>query len=176
MRTLLIIAGVIVGAIILLIAALVIIGYRLPVHHSASRSIRLSRPVKEVYSRIRDFSSSPDWRTSVKKVEMLGETDGRLRFKEHGPSDTLTYELVQDVPERLIVTRIVDQDLGYSGSWTYGFSSAEARTLLRITEDGDVSNPLFRFMSRYVFGHTATIDQYLSDLSKSFDEHVEIQD
>src|SRR5687767_10759956 len=110
MRTLLIVAGIIVGAIVLLITVVVIIGYRLPLHHSVSRSVRLNRPVKEVYSRIRDFSSSPGWRTGVTRVEMLGDEDGRLQFREHGSSDTVIYELVEDMPEQRIVTRIVDQD------------------------------------------------------------------
>ena len=35
-----------------------------------------------------------------------------------------------------------------------------------ITENGEVYNPLFRFMSRFVFGHTATIDKYLEDLGQ----------
>jgi len=38
------------------------------------------------------------------------------------------------------------------------------RTEVTITEDGEVYNPIFRFMSAYVFGHTATIEQYLTDL------------
>ncbi len=39
-------------------------------------------------------------------------------------------------------------------------------TRLTITENGEVYNPIFRFMSRFVFGHTATMDQFLSDLKK----------
>ena len=41
-------------------------------------------------------------------------------------------------------------------------------TTLRIVEDGEVYNPVFRFVSRFVIGHTATIDRYLRDLGKHF--------
>ena len=43
-------------------------------------------------------------------------------------------------------------------------------TQVKITEEGDVSNVLFRFMSRYVFGHTATIDSYLAAIARHFGE------
>lgn len=45
------------------------------------------------------------------------------------------------------------------------FSSAESATTVTITENGEVSNILFRFMSRYIFGHTASIDTYLKALA-----------
>jgi transcription antitermination factor NusG len=66
--------------------------------------------------------------------------------------------------------RIRDTDLGYSGQWTYSFEAENGGTRVTIREDGEVSNVLFRFMSRYIFGHTATIDSYLTSLSKHFGE------
>ena len=36
--------------------------------------------------------------------------------------------------------------------------SASAYTVVRITEDGEVYNPIFRFMSRFAFGQTSTMD------------------
>jgi len=57
-----------------------------------------------------------------------------------------------------------------SGSWEYVFAPAAGGTVLTITEKGEVSNPLFRFMSRYIFGQTATIDTYLKSLAKHFGE------
>jgi hypothetical protein len=50
------------------------------------------------------------------------------------------------------------------------FAAENGGTRVRITEDGEVSNVVFRFMSQYVFGHTATIDGYLSSLAKRFAE------
>ena len=35
---------------------------------------------------------------------------------------------------------------------------------LTITEDGEVYNVIFRFMSRFVFGHHATMDAFLKNL------------
>ena len=69
----------------------------------------------------------------------------------------------------LVVARIDTNELPFGGSWTYRIIPAEpGASDLTITEDGEVSNPLFRFMSRFVFGHYATMDAFLKDLkSKS---------
>ena len=77
----------------------------------------------------------------------------------------VTYEMMEDIPNQRIVTRIVDTNLGYSGGWTYNFKHDGDGTLVSITEDADVTNVFFRFMSRFVFGHTATIDKYQADLA-----------
>jgi hypothetical protein len=41
-----------------------------------------------------------------------------------------------------------------------------------ITERGLVGNPIFRFVSRFVIGQTATMDSYLRALGKRFGEEV----
>lgn len=48
------------------------------------------------------------------------------------------------------------------------------KTLVRITEDGEVYNPFFRFMSRFVLGQTATLDAYLKAMGKAVGEDVQI--
>lgn len=164
MRMILIIAGCVVVAIVLVVGVVALIGSRLPRTHSASRSIVLKKPVAEVYGVIRDVGNSPKWRTDIKRVELLPQPDGRLHFRETGSQGTVNYELAEDVPNQRMVTRILDQDLGYSGKWTYVLTEEGSGTRLTITEDGEVSNVIFRFMSRYVFGQTATLDAYLEAL------------
>lgn len=39
-------------------------------------------------------------------------------------------------------------------------------TPLAITEDGEVYNPLFRFVSRFLMGYDSTIDTFLRDIAK----------
>jgi len=170
MKLLLTIIAAIVVVLVLLIVIMLAIGSRLPQQHIASRTIRLNRTPGDVYAVVRDFGQHPKWRTDVKSVEVLGPVDGHVQFREHGSNGTVTYEVLDDIPGQHLVTRIVDRDLGYSGSWEYAFVPAAGGTALTITEKGDVSNPLFRFMSRYVFGHTATIDTYLKSLARHFGE------
>jgi uncharacterized protein YndB with AHSA1/START domain len=163
---------IVVGALAGLIAIVLVIGAMLPSKHVASREITLRRPPAEVYAVIRDFASAPSWRPDLKRIEMLDPVEGRLRFREDSSNGLITYEVAEETPNEKLVTRIVDRDLGYFGSWTYEVAPAADGTRVRITEDGEVPNVLFRFMSRFVFGHTATMENYLKSLGRKFGEEV----
>ena len=169
MRLLIFIVVGVIGGAILLGGIIALIGSRLPKTHVASRSILLRQSPQNVYAVVRDFGSAPKWRSDIKQVEVEA---GSVYFREIGKNDTINYELVEDVPAQRMVTRIRDADLGYSGQWTYLFAAENGGTRVTIREDGEVSNVLFRFMSRYVFGHTATIDSYLTSLAKHFGEEA----
>jgi hypothetical protein len=175
MRLLIYIVVGVIGGLIPLAGIVALIGSRLPKSHVASRSILLRQSPQEVYAVVRDFGSAPKWRSDVKQMEVEAPQGGPVYFREVGKNDTVNYELVEDVPGQRMVTRIRDTDLGYSGQWTYLFAVENGGTRVTIREDGEVSNVLFRFMSRYVFGHTATIDSYLTSLAKRFGEEAVLQ-
>ena len=164
-----IVVGIVVVA-VLLAGVMALIGSRLPRTHSASRSIFLHQTPQQVYAVARDFASAPTWRADVKRIDVETRPNGRVHFREQGGNGTVNYELAEDVPAARMVTRILDTDLGYSGKWTYVFTAENGGTRLTITEDGEVSNVIFRFMSRYIFGSTATLDSYLTSLAKHFGE------
>ena len=175
MRLLIFIVVGVIGGLILLAGIVALIGSRLPKSHVASRSILLRQSPQEVYAVVRDFGSAPKWRSDVKQMDVEASQGGPVYFREVGKNGTVNYELVEDVPGQRMVTRIRDTDLGYSGQWTYLFAAENSGTRVTIREDGEVSNVLFRFMSRYVFGHTATMDSYLASLAKRFGEEAELQ-
>ena len=64
----------------------------------------------------------------------------------------------------LLVARIADPKLPFGGTWTYRIAPAAGGSDLTITEDGEVYNVFFRFMSRFVFGHHATMDGFIKHL------------
>jgi hypothetical protein len=161
---------IVLASLIVLIGVMVLIGAFLPRTHVATREITLRPDPANVYAVVRDFASARSWRAGLERVEMLENVDGQTRFREHSKDGVITYELVDDIPGERLTTRIVDRDLGYFGSWTYGFLPAESGTRLRITENGEVPNVLFRFVSRFVFGHTATMDAYLTALARKVGE------
>src|SRR6266550_743895 len=163
-----VIAGI--TGIALLAGVIALIGSRLPRTHTASRSVLLHKSPDEVYAVVRDFASAPAWRSDVKRIEVQTQPGQRMHFREEGKNGTVNYELSEDVPSQRMVTRILDTDLGYSGKWTYVFTPENGGTRVTVTEDGEVSNVLFRFMSHYFFGQTATLDGYLTSLAKRFEE------
>lgn len=160
---------VVLGFVVLLIS---LIGRRLPKEHSATRSILLHQTPERVYAVARDFAAIPKWRSDVSDVTVTTAPDGRVHFREDGSNGVVNYELAEDVPGQRMVTQITDTDLGYSGKWTYVFKSEGPNTQVTITEDGVVSNVIFRFLSRYAFGHTTTMDSYLKSLGEHFGETV----
>ena len=168
-------ALIIIAFVFTIVAVVLIVGALLPRSHVVSRWIILHRSPDEIYQSLRDFSSAPSWRFDLERVEMIARTDRRVRFREHAKHGAVTYELVEDQPGERMVTRIADLNLGYSGTWTYTFTKEAAGTRVQITEAGEVSNILFRFMSRFVFGQSGTVEKYLVALGKKFGEGVSPQ-
>jgi hypothetical protein len=158
-------ALIIIFELALLVAVIAAIGAALPKGHTASRSRVVRGSPAEVYAVVRDLAAAPQWRREVKRVELLDPT----HFCEHSRHGAVTYEIVGDDPARTFVTRIVDQDLGYSGSWTWRFEPDSGGTRVTITEDGEVSNVIFRVLSKFVFGYTATMEKTLAALSVKCD-------
>jgi hypothetical protein len=166
---------ILLAVVVALVLAVIIIGAALPKNHVVSRYVILRRPPGEVYETVRNFSAAPGWRPDLERVEMIPIGNDQVRFREHGKQGAVTYDLIEDRPNEKIATRIADQDLGYSGAWTYTFQTEAGGTRLEITEAGEVSNILFRFMSRFVFGHAGTMEKYLAALGRKFGQEVSPQ-
>lgn len=160
MRWLALIAGSIAALVVIAVA----IGYSLPVQHVASRSVALNAPPERVWETITDIRSMPEWRAGLESAEITGLTEAGPTWREVSGDGTITFETVESVPHRRLVTRIIDESLPFGGSWTYELEPAASGTQLTIREDGEVYNPVFRLVSRYVMGHHATIDKYLASL------------
>lgn len=157
------------GVLALVVVGVALIGWSLPKHHHVVvRRAYLATP-SALFGLISDVRGYPSWRSDLTKVEVLGEDGGRPRWRETTKSGgPITYVVEESVPERKLVSRIADANLPFGGAWTYELTPMGDGTALAITEDGDVYNPIFRFVSRFVMGHTATIDRYLDDVEKRF--------
>jgi hypothetical protein len=58
------------------------------------------------------------------------------------------------------------QEQGFGGSWTWELVPTPAGgTRLTITERGEIYNPLFRLVGRFLYPPYATLEQYARDLS-----------
>ena len=171
MRAVLIAAGVVIGALVVLVAVVALIGMMLPQNHVAARMVRVRQTPDQVFAIISDVEKVPTWRTDVTRVEILPADNGHMMFREHG-SDAVTYRVEASEPPRRRVVRIADANLPYGGTWTYEVTPLAPLTQITITERGEVYNPIFRFMSRFVFSHHATIDAYLIALGKKLGESV----
>jgi uncharacterized protein YndB with AHSA1/START domain len=172
MKWVLVAAGVLVGAILIV----VIVGALLPKQHTATRAARYRQPPAVVWQAVTDYNKFAEWRGSVQRVEPLPEAGGKSGWVEYVKgAGRIPLEVTESVPPRRLVTLIVDPSLPFGGTWTYEIAPIEGGSVLRITEDGEVRNPIFRFVSRFIFGLRATMDQYLRDLGAKFGETVSLE-
>ena len=155
-----------------LVAVIAVVGALLPRAHTATRAATYRKPPAELHALLRDVAAAPAWRSDVKSVEVLPPRDGRDYYRETTRHGTVTYRVLEDRPGELRVTEIADLDLPYGGTWTFELAPVPGGGRLRITERGEVKNVVFRFLARFVFGHTATIETYLRDLGRRLGEET----
>jgi uncharacterized protein YndB with AHSA1/START domain len=172
MKWLLVVLGLIVGLVLLV----VIVGALLPRQHHVTRSARYNQPPAAIWQAITDYKNFPSWRSGLVRVDTLPSKNNFDAWRESYTHDmTIPMQVdAADAPKHL-VTRIADPNLPFGGTWTTEIASDGNGCIVRITEDGEVSNPFFRFVSRFIMGYTATIDTYLRDLGKKFGETPAIE-
>ena len=166
MRWLLIAVGVLVSLCVLVL----VIGFALPVDHVARRSVDLRAAPDEVWAAITDVRRFPEWRDDVDSVQLLAPVEGRQAWREEGENGPIAYAATVLEPPARMVTRITSPDLPFGGEWEYEIAPLGTGSRVTITERGEVYNPVFRFVSRFIIGHTATIDGYLRSLGRKFGE------
>ena len=167
----------IVVAIVAIVGVVAFLGSRLPVGHVATRSVVINAPNDVVFHTMTDFMSGPTWREGLKSVVVSTDSaSGHQRIVEDSKMGKMTMEIEQLLPPTRFVTRIVDEGLPYGGAWAHALEAQGNATKVTITEHGEVYNPIFRFISKYLMGHTGTMDAYLTDLGRKFGTQVTLVD
>jgi hypothetical protein len=146
-----------------------IVGALLPRDHVAAMTVSVAAPQVRVWTTITDPATYPSWRTDLKSTEVTSRMP--LSWKEEssmGPMN-LTADVLQ-APSKM-VARITDEGEPFGGEWEYQIAPDATdpnKSNVTIIERGWVSNPLFRFVSKFVMGQEKSIDTYLRALSRKF--------
>ena len=160
-----------IGLLVLIGIVVIVIGNFLPEQHVASKTLTLKQSPETVWQVITDFANQPKWHPDVKSVERLPDRNGHAVWQEEMSGMKIPLETLETEAPKKLVRRIATDDLGFGGDWEYIITpTIEGGCQLTVTERGKVPNPLFRFLSKYVFGQTATIEKYLKALAGKFDE------
>ena len=162
---------VVLAAVLILV---VVIGWLLPKEHEATREGRYRQSPETIWKTITDIDALPSWRAGLKSVKRLPGGNGLPAWVETTDSGIIPFETTVLEPPRKLVVRIADPKLPFGGTWTYEIRATPEGSALRITENGEVYNPIFRFVSRFVLGYTGTIDAYLKSLAKKFGDPAQI--
>ena len=175
----------IVGSLVAIVALVALIGAMLPKGHVATRAAKFRQSPEAVWQAITGYEEFSKWRPGVTSVTRLPDANGHVVWKEKigigWKAEEIPYEVMESGPPAggkpgRLVARIADPKLPYGGSWTYVVSTVDGGTELRVTERGEVYNPIFRFVSRFVIGHTKSLEDYLNALGQKFGQTVKISE
>lgn len=162
------------GGLVVLVALMAVVGAMLPRDHHVTRKARYHVAPAALYAVL---AGPPDWRTGVKSYGELPDRDGRRQWwEEDSHRQKIAYEIVEAIPPERLVTRIAQPGLPFGGGWTFEIATLPGGGAeLRVREDGEIYNVIFRFLARFVFGYTGSIETYLHDLGVKFGEPVSIE-
>ena len=132
----------VVGGLVVLMAGVAAIGAMLPREHKASRAMRVKRPPADVWPVVMQVTQASD----------------------------VPVDVLDSQPPHRLVTRVSEKEKNFGGTWTIDLTPAGEGSTVAITEDGWVANPIFRFVSRVVIGHHATMDGVLKQVAKDLGE------
>jgi hypothetical protein len=153
---------IVVGGLIVLVAIVALVGALLPQSHVASRSRTFAAPPVSVFAAISDVRRYAEWRPGLREVTLLNEEP--LRWREVSSDGTIEYERTAADPPRTQSVRITSEGLPFGGRWEYDVAPENGGSRVTITEYGEIYNPIFRTMARFVFGYHKTIEDYLAAL------------
>jgi uncharacterized protein YndB with AHSA1/START domain len=131
-----------VAALVALIIVVAIVGSMLPRNHKASRTLTVQRPPADVWPAITQATAS----------------------------SSVPVDVLENNPPHRLVTRVTEKEKNFGGMWTITIAPTPTGSTVTVTEDGWVANPIFRFMSRFVIGHHATMDGILKQVARNLNE------
>jgi len=159
----------VVGGLVALALLVALVGAMLPRDHVAAVAARIGAPVDTVFATLADPAGFATWRGDVKRVELLPAARTGAAWREYGADRPVAYTVEVSEPPRRLVVRITDTGLPYGGAWEYLVEpDGAAASHVTIVERGSVYNPVFRFVSRFVIGRTATMSTQLRALGRKF--------
>jgi hypothetical protein len=169
-------ALIVIAAFLLLAVLLAAAGALLPVSHVAQVRFTLAQPPEAVYDVITDLARQREWRTGLDSLRIIDATPPE-RWSESTSWGTIEFARVDQIRPRMVKAEIQGaREQGFGGTWTWDLVPATGGgTIVTITENGDVYNPLFRVVSRVSASNYRTLQQYAEDLGRRFGQDVEVE-
>ena len=162
------------GGLVSLVALMALVGAFLPRDHRATSTITLHQAPDSVWQAVRDLGGITAWWHEMQESVRLPDKDGHEAWRQKvGGFDMPLLVLESQAPGRLVTKIDSPPGAAFGGTWTYELTpDGSGGTRVSVTEAGWIANPVFRFMSRFLFGYYGSLDGYLKALGKRFGEEV----
>ena len=136
------VAPVIAGGLVVLVAGIAAIGSMLPRNHKASRTCGSSDPRPKV------------WPVIIQATE----------------ASDVPVDVLESHPPHRLVTRVTEKEKNFGGTWTIAIAPTPSGARRHHHRRRLGREPVFRFVSRFVIGHHATMDALLKQVAKTLSE------
>ncbi|HYN23678.1 MAG TPA: SRPBCC family protein [Pyrinomonadaceae bacterium] len=177
MRKLVPILGLVIAFIVGILLVVLVGGLLLPEEHHASRTLVTKQSPQAIWETINDHANEAKWRSDIESVASLGERNGKPVWQEnYKDGNKVALITTESKPPTRIVRELTDLEGPFSGRWEIDIQPTPTGSNVKITEIGKVSNPFFRFVSKYLIGHTTFMEKYLKGLADKFGEQPQFSE
>jgi hypothetical protein len=121
---------------------------------------------------VRDLGALQGVWPDLKSAKRVPDANGQEVWEQNAGGFPLRLIVQESVePTRLVTRMDAAPDAAFGGTWTYELVPAGAGTQVTVTENGYVSNPLFRVVM-HAMGVHRSVDGYLRALGTKLGETV----
>jgi uncharacterized protein YndB with AHSA1/START domain len=138
-------------AIVAVVALLGLVGLALDPGVNADVSIKIARPPEKVFAVLADMESIPKWSSEGgKDFKVVKVSDQPKRFRATMDGIESSWEILEEVPPRLMRSRMEAHTMGVSGEWRTEVAPADGGASSQIHHQVAMkfSNPWLRVLSR----------------------------
>lgn len=142
----------VMGAIVSIVAAVIVGGLLLPAAYESSRALVVRAPVSTVHRALLDLPQWPVWMELARTPRVETSTD------------------------RLVNASVWTDDQQQVSALRFLIDPQPDGTRITVNDRGVVANPVARLLRQYVTGHHGTADALLRALATTLDERADIVD
>ncbi|MTI30273.1 SRPBCC family protein [Xanthovirga aplysinae] len=130
----------------ILFGAFWLIGYYTNENYEGEHIVKLDCPKAVVWDILTDLEEIPDYRDEIDEVHFKGRNQRGLMKYEMIPEigGYIDLEILERIPEKRLVVRMIDSSFGLSGIWTYELEGNNDYCLVTISENSRLENTLSR--------------------------------
>ncbi len=160
----------VMGLVVAVFASMLLGGLMLPRRQSITRATLVRAQPDAVWSLVADPAGYPAWRDSVSSVDVEGRAP--LRWREYGDDGSTAFEANVVRAPVMFAAHSLNDDVANRTERLVELTDADGGTRVTYTENVTVSNPVTRFVTRYIIRRGGGAERWLTELGAALDEVV----